>query len=80
MRCSDAADQPEWEATDVFETGLPGNVTRRGTTVRFVCEERTPPWKTMGPLEDSHHRLITANRPPSRASILLRKIDALWAQ
>ena len=25
-------------------------------------------------------RLITANRPPSRASILLRKIDALWAQ
>ena len=24
--------------------------------------------------------MINANRPPSRASILLRKIDALWAQ
>ena len=59
VRCSDAADQPEWEATDVFETGLPGNVTRRGTTVRFLCEERTPSWKTMGPLEDSHHREAT---------------------
>ena len=48
-----------WEATVVFETGLPSNVTRRGTTVRFLCEERTPPWKTMGPLEDSHHREAT---------------------
>jgi hypothetical protein len=46
-------------ATVVFETGLPGNVTRRGTKVRFLCEERTPPWKTMGPLEDSHHREAT---------------------
>ena len=33
------------EATAVFETGRPGNVTRRETTVRFLCEERTPPWK-----------------------------------
>jgi hypothetical protein len=33
------------EATVVFETGPPGNVTRQGTTVRSLCEEHTPPWK-----------------------------------
>ena len=38
-------DQPgSREATVVFETGLPGNVTRRGTMVRSLCEGRTPPW------------------------------------
>ena len=60
-----------WEATVVFETGFPK--PEPGTpTVRFLCEERTPPWKTMGPLEDSHHRETTnytyvtnASRPPA---------------
>ena len=47
-----------WEATVVFETGFPK--PEPGTpTVRFLCEERTPPWKTMGPSEDSHHREAT---------------------
>ena len=47
-----------WEATVVFETGFPK--PEPGTpTVRFLCEERTPPWKTMGPLEDNHHREAT---------------------
>jgi hypothetical protein len=61
VRCSDADDQPgSREATVVFETGLPGKAhSRRGTTVRFLCEERTPPWKTMGPVEDSHHQEAT---------------------
>ena len=60
VRCSDADDQPgSREATVVFETGLPGNVTRRGTTVRSMCEGRTPLWKTKGPLEDSHHQEAT---------------------
>ena len=60
VRCSNADDQlGSREATVVFETGLPSNVTRRGATVRFLCEERTPSWKMMGPLEDSHHREAT---------------------
>ena len=50
VRCSDADDQPgSREATVVFETGLPGNVTRRGTTVRSLCEGRTPTCKNEGP-------------------------------
>ena len=47
-----------WEATVVFETGFPK--PEPGTpTVRFLCEERTPPWKTMGPVWGSHHREAT---------------------